>query len=256
MTPFTTISPSDWVASDALAFAVRDAYPVSPGHTLVVTRRVVPDWFAATDEERRAVMELVGDVKRRLDRGVPRPHPDGYNVGFNAGSAAGQTVAHLHVHVIPRYAGDMDDPRVLCAGMVGLTPGERLWEHQIAPRLDDHMGPVFEDVCRAFVRRTDRLPFAPLRVGDWWDAGSRNQIDVVAIGPAGELLLGECKWGKVRVADVERLRARADLIVREHSDVGEVRFAVFSGGGLAPEVQAEVEAGRVLHFSAESLYGS
>jgi diadenosine tetraphosphate (Ap4A) HIT family hydrolase len=109
MTPFTTVPPSDWVASNALAFAIRDAYPVSPGHTLVVTRRVVPDWFAATDEERRAVMELVGEVKRLLDRGVPRP--DGYNVGFNAGSAAGQTVPHLHVHVIPRYAGDMDDPR-------------------------------------------------------------------------------------------------------------------------------------------------
>ncbi len=55
-------------------------------------------------------MELVGEVKRLLDQQLD-PKPDGYNVGFNAGTAAGQTVPHMHVHVIPRYAGDMADPR-------------------------------------------------------------------------------------------------------------------------------------------------
>ncbi len=106
---FLQVPESDWVASNALAFAIRDRHPVSPGHTLVITRRLVADWFAATEEERRAVMELVEVVKRQLDAGDPRP--DGYNVGFNAGAAAGQTVMHLHVHVIPRYRGDCPDPR-------------------------------------------------------------------------------------------------------------------------------------------------
>jgi len=91
---FLALPPSAWAASNALAFAVRDAFPVSPGHTLVVTRRVVPDWFSASEAERAAVMELVERVKRDLDGATPRP--DGYNVGFNAGEAAGQTVMHLH----------------------------------------------------------------------------------------------------------------------------------------------------------------
>jgi diadenosine tetraphosphate (Ap4A) HIT family hydrolase len=105
---FLGVPPSAWVASNAHAFAFRDKYPVSPGHTLVVTRRVVTDWFEATDDERRAIFALVDEVKRQLDDEL---RPDGYNVGFNAGAAAGQTVMHLHVHVIPRYRGDMDDPR-------------------------------------------------------------------------------------------------------------------------------------------------
>lgn len=105
---FLDVPPSAWVASNAHAFAFRDKYPVSPGHTLVVTRRVVTDWFGATDDERRAVLALVDEVKRQLDDEL---RPDGYNVGFNAGAAAGQTVMHLHVHVIPRFRGDMDDPR-------------------------------------------------------------------------------------------------------------------------------------------------
>ncbi len=96
--PFLSIPPSAWVASNALAFAVEDRFPVSAGHTLVITRRVVATWFDASDDERHAVLALVDEVKRRLDEAH---RPDGYNVGFNAGAAAGQTVMHLHVHVIP-----------------------------------------------------------------------------------------------------------------------------------------------------------
>ncbi len=109
MSVFLTLPPSAWVAANDLAFAIRDAFPVSPGHTLVVTRRAVPDWFSATAEERSAVLALVERVKQDLDGTVPRP--DGYNVGFNAGEAAGRTVMHLHVHVIPRYRRDVRDPR-------------------------------------------------------------------------------------------------------------------------------------------------
>ncbi len=108
MSVFTDIDPSYWVASNDLAFAIRDRYPVSPGHTLVITKREAPTWFDATPEQQRAVMALVDEVKEAIDREFA---PAGYNVGFNAGKAAGQTVMHLHVHVIPRYAGDMDDPR-------------------------------------------------------------------------------------------------------------------------------------------------
>ena len=110
---------TDWVASNALAFALRDLFPVSPGHTLVIPRRLVATWFDTTRDEQHALLDLVDVVKRQLDAEMD-PKPDGYNVGFNAGEAAGQTVMHLHVHVIPRYRGDMDDPR---GGVRHVIPG-------------------------------------------------------------------------------------------------------------------------------------
>jgi len=120
--PFLDIDPREWTASNELAFCIRDRYPVSRGHTLVIPKRVVATWFDATREEQHALMQLVDEVKRALDAEL---HPDGYNVGFNAGEAAGQTVMHLHVHVIPRFSGDMDDPR---GGVRGVIPGKQKYE--------------------------------------------------------------------------------------------------------------------------------
>ena len=106
--PFLEVPEAEWLCASALAFAIYDQFPVSPGHVLVITRRVVPTYFDCTAEEQAALMELVGEVKRLLDQ--RKPKPNGYNVGFNSGTAAGQTVPHVHVHVIPRYAGDMPVP--------------------------------------------------------------------------------------------------------------------------------------------------
>ncbi len=108
--PFFQIPSAEWVASNEKAFAIWDRFPVSPGHALVVTRRLVTTWFDADPSEQAAILELINFVKDHLDATL-RPKPDGYNVGFNAGGTAGQTVMHLHVHVIPRYAGDVKDPR-------------------------------------------------------------------------------------------------------------------------------------------------
>lgn len=117
--PFLERPSTEWVASNSLAFAIRDAFPVSPGHTLVIPRRLVGSWFDATADERTALIDLVDEVRRRLDAsGLP---PQGYNIGVNVGEAAGQTVAHLHVHVIPRYAGDVADPR---GGVRHVIPGK------------------------------------------------------------------------------------------------------------------------------------
>jgi diadenosine tetraphosphate (Ap4A) HIT family hydrolase len=116
--PFLQLPRSAWVACNALGFAIRDRYPVSPGHTLVVPHRQVATWFEATREEQHALLDLVDEVKRQLDAELS---PAGYNVGFNAGRAAGQTVWHLHVHVIPRFDGDMDDPR---GGVRHVIPGK------------------------------------------------------------------------------------------------------------------------------------
>jgi superfamily II DNA or RNA helicase/diadenosine tetraphosphate (Ap4A) HIT family hydrolase/HKD family nuclease len=110
MSPFLAAPHSSWLVANELAFALADGFPVSPGHTLVVTRRLVPTWFDATPAEQAALLALVNDVRQLLDQTL-HPKPDGYNVGFNSGAAAGQTVPHVHVHVIPRYHGDVPDPR-------------------------------------------------------------------------------------------------------------------------------------------------
>ena len=117
--PFLERDPKDWVASNDLAFAIQDAFPVSPGHTLVVPRRLFASWFEATPEERAAIFELVDVVRRQLDASATPPQ--GYNIGINVGAAAGQTVSHLHVHVLPRYSGDVADPR---GGVRHVIPGK------------------------------------------------------------------------------------------------------------------------------------
>ncbi len=106
--PFCDPAPERVCAANDLVLAIRDAFPISPGHTLIVTRRHVASLAEVTDAEARAIWALLGATRAELDR---TSKPDGYNVGVNDGAAAGQTVQHLHVHLIPRYAGDRPDPR-------------------------------------------------------------------------------------------------------------------------------------------------
>ena len=105
--PFLKISPEHYIAENDLVFAINDGYPVTLGHSLIVTKRLVPTWFEASQEEQHAIIDLINMVKTQLDK---KYFPQGYNVGFNAGVAAGQTVSHLHVHIIPRYKNDVPDP--------------------------------------------------------------------------------------------------------------------------------------------------
>ena len=117
--PFCNPSPEDIVLENDLCYARYDKYPVSPGHLLLIPSRHVADFFDATDAEQAALLALVREAKTLLDG---RLHPDGYNVGVNVGTAAGQTAMHLHVHLIPRYAGDVEDPR---GGVRGAIPERR-----------------------------------------------------------------------------------------------------------------------------------
>jgi diadenosine tetraphosphate (Ap4A) HIT family hydrolase len=107
--------PSMVIEND-LAFAHYDSYPVSPGHCLIIPRRHVAEYFEATTEEKAAIWALVDEMKTILDE---EHKPDGYNVGVNIGKAAGQSVPHIHIHMIPRYKGDMEDPR---GGVRGVIP--------------------------------------------------------------------------------------------------------------------------------------
>ncbi len=87
---------------------IRDRFPVSVGHSLIIPKRHVASLFELTAVEFSALHELLHTTREQLDAAY---QPAGYNVGVNVGAAAGQTVFHLHVHVIPRYAGDCADPR-------------------------------------------------------------------------------------------------------------------------------------------------
>ena len=87
--PFLMVPASEWLASNSSAFVIADRFPASPGHVLVVPRRMIATWWEATNKERADILSLIDEVKRRLDAEL---QPDGYNVGFNAGAAAGQTI--------------------------------------------------------------------------------------------------------------------------------------------------------------------
>ena len=93
---------------NALAYVREDKYPVSPGHLLIIPRRHAEDWFSLTPDEQTAITLLINQAKTWLDE---RYAPAGYNIGINCGAAAGQTVPHMHCHLIPRYEGDVEDPR-------------------------------------------------------------------------------------------------------------------------------------------------
>jgi diadenosine tetraphosphate (Ap4A) HIT family hydrolase len=92
----------------ALAYSARDTYAVSPGHTLVIPRRHVASFFDLTPDEVAAIMALINEEKKRIDAEF---HPDGYNIGVNVGQAAGQSIFHVHIHLIPRYKGDVENPQ-------------------------------------------------------------------------------------------------------------------------------------------------
>jgi diadenosine tetraphosphate (Ap4A) HIT family hydrolase len=106
--PFCRIASEQIIAESSLTLSIRDAFPVSPGHTLVIPKRHFSDLFDATDDE---IAEIWHALRQAADTLGAELHPDGFNVGVNVGEAAGQTVSHLHVHLIPRHAGDQPDPR-------------------------------------------------------------------------------------------------------------------------------------------------
>lgn len=117
--PFCTQNKSvSIIAENVLAFAISDIYAVNQGHCLVITKRHIESFFDATKEEVEALFSLVSEMKVILDQ---RFEPGGYNIGINVGDVAGQTVSHVHVHLIPRYKGDVQNPR---GGVRNIIPGK------------------------------------------------------------------------------------------------------------------------------------
>jgi diadenosine tetraphosphate (Ap4A) HIT family hydrolase len=107
------------LAESATAYAILDKFPVNKGHALIIPKRHVADYFQLTFKEQSACWFMVDFVKPILQE---RFNPDGFNIGINVGEQAGQTVPHVHIHLIPRYSGDVPEPR---GGVRGVIPDKR-----------------------------------------------------------------------------------------------------------------------------------
>lgn len=105
---FCTLPPERIIDSNEHGIVIRDAYPVTLGHTLIMPRRHVGSWFDITEQVQLALLRLQTQAQQNLQKEF---NPDGYTLGINDGPAAGQTVPHLHMHLIPRYNSDLKDPR-------------------------------------------------------------------------------------------------------------------------------------------------
>lgn len=121
--PFCTLPAARIVDRHPLALTVRDAYPVTPGHTLIIPLRHVGSFFDLHEPEQLAMLNQLDRARRQLQDEFAA---DGYTIGINDGRAAGQTVPHVHLHLIPRRAGDVPDPR---GGVRWVIPGmARYWD--------------------------------------------------------------------------------------------------------------------------------
>jgi len=106
------------ILEDKLFYAKWDGHPVSKGHALIFPKKHIKSLFDLNESEIVAFLKLLKEVKKIIDS---KYHPDAYNIGINDGVEAGRTIHHLHIHIIPRYKGDVDDPR---GGVRHIIPGK------------------------------------------------------------------------------------------------------------------------------------
>lgn len=107
------------IAENDLAVAFYDAFPVNPGHALIIPKRHVANYFELTEKECVAIQALLKIAKDIVEE---RFHPDGYNIGVNVNAVAGQSVFHVHMHLIPRFLGDVENPK---GGVRGVIPSKQ-----------------------------------------------------------------------------------------------------------------------------------
>ena len=108
MKDFSEIPQDRIIYKDDYFFIIEDAFPVSPGHLLIISNEVKSDYFQLNQYEKDHLSKVILEAKSIIES---KYQPDGYNIGMNCGEAAGQTVFHFHCHLIPRYKGDMGNPR-------------------------------------------------------------------------------------------------------------------------------------------------
>jgi len=118
---FCNIEKERIINENEVAFAIYDSFPVSQGHILVIPKKHINNYFEADSQTKDELWKLIDECKEIVDK---KFNPAGYNIGINCGEAAGQTVMHLHIHLIPRYKGDIENPR---GGVRGVIPDKRIY---------------------------------------------------------------------------------------------------------------------------------
>ncbi|WP_404292128.1 DUF3427 domain-containing protein [Microvirga sp. RSM25] len=206
--PFCTVELSRIAFSDEHVVALWDAFPVSPGHLLIVSRRHAATWDDLDDAEKKAVWQSV-DIGIEA---IKRLHaPDGYNVGFNYGKAAGQTVFHFHLHVIPRYTGDVSDPR---GGVRHVIPSKANYLLPQAPSRPEQQRLVTggtDHFLPHLLVHMDQSTACDIAVAFLLDSGARLIVehlkDFLARGGRARILIGDY----LDVTEPIALRRLADL---------------------------------------------
>lgn len=122
---FCEMPTSAYVVENEYFFGLFDKYPVTEGHMLIIPKRHAETLFELTSDERKFLFELIEDGKALLEK---KFNPAGFNFGVNQGLTAGQTIPHLHLHIIPRYEGDMADPE---GGVRGVIPEKQKYRHKM-----------------------------------------------------------------------------------------------------------------------------
>jgi diadenosine tetraphosphate (Ap4A) HIT family hydrolase len=112
-------SERELIVESATAYSIYDKFPVSKGHALIIPKKHSTDYFELTFKEQSACMYMLNEVRSIV---AEKFRPDGFNIGINVGANAGQTVQHVHIHLIPRYKGDVSDPS---GGVRGVIPGKQ-----------------------------------------------------------------------------------------------------------------------------------
>jgi superfamily II DNA or RNA helicase/diadenosine tetraphosphate (Ap4A) HIT family hydrolase len=206
--PFCTAELSRIAYMDDHVVVLWDAFPVSPGHLLIVPRRHAATWDDLSADEKQAIWQNIDRAKYEIER---KHRPDGYNVGFNLAEAAGQTVFHFHLHMIPRYRGDVDDPR---GGVRHVVPhkanylAQEVGSAEEVKRLvtggSDHLLPHL-------ILHMDQTNSCDIAVAFLLDSGARLVVehlkDFLARGGRARILVGDY----MDVTEPMALRRLADL---------------------------------------------
>lgn len=101
------------------AFAIFDKFPVSKGHVLIISKTHLADFFSLSEKEQIKCLSLLNTVRDTIQL---KYQPDGFNIGINIGKAGGQTIDHVHIHLIPRYSNDVENPK---GGVRGVIPSKK-----------------------------------------------------------------------------------------------------------------------------------
>lgn len=226
--PFCNPPEDAIVFRSELVVALWDGYPVSRGHLLLVPRRHVHTWFDATREEQHALVDAVERARQLVEA---NHDPDGYNIGINVGAAAGQTVPHLHLHVIPRYNGDVSDP---IGGVRNVIPGrgnylKRAAGPKTAPAQRLITGDKTDPLLPHLLRRIERAAAVDVAVGFVMGKGwNRIQGSIAAMLQRQETRFRLLTGDTLSITEPEPLRSMLNL-ASFHPHQTEIR--VFAGGG-------------------------